>query len=441
MVEPDGRDPAVAVEPASTISTKTNSFVSSNPPSQQPPVMSTRNPFVSQRFTRWWLATMVAGTGIGIQTVTVPLFIRGRVALDARAIAIAGALIAQTLPGALLTLLGGAIADRVERRRILVRTYSIVALTSIAYVVLAVTDFRLVWPVYLLAAVVGSAFAFTNPARQSMLRLLVTPEQLQNGVILGTTGYMATFQFLGPSIGGLVADAAGLVPAFALEVVLLAAAAATFGTIGTDVPTPSGRSILGDLMDGLRYVRSDPAILSLLLLSTTIGLFFIGPFGVTVAILVPDVLHASDKWVGLLTGCFGGGVLIGSMLLTLLKLPRRGIAVGATTLVGGFLSIAYGLSSVLWVSALLQFVSGLNAAVFVNYAIALLQERSDPSRIGRVMSMYSLAFFASMPIGYAQAGLVTDRFGPQTTLVESGVLAALVGLVCLIWLKPVRNLD
>ena len=383
----------------------------------------------------------MAGAGIGIQAVTVPLFIRGRVPTDARALAIAGALIAQTLPGALLTLVGGAIADRVERRRILVRTYAVVALVSIVYVLLAASDVRPVWPVYLLAAVVGSAGAFTNPARQSMLRLLVTPQQLQNGVILGTTGYMATFQFLGPSIGGLVADSAGLVPAFALEVVLLAIAAVTFSGVGTDLPAPTGRNVIGDLLDGVRYVRSEPAILSLLLLSTTIGLFFIGPFGVTVAILVPDVLHASDKWVGLLTGCFGGGVLIGSMLLTLRRLPRRGLAVGATTLVGGFLSIAYGLSSVLWLSAVLQFVSGLNAAVFANYAIALLQERADPARLGRVMSMYSLAFFVSMPLGYAQAGLVTDRFGPQATLIESGVLAALVGLVCLVWLKPVRSLD
>ncbi len=79
--------------------------------------------------------------------------------------------------------------------------------------------------------------------------------------------------------------------------------------------------------------------------------------------------------------------------------------------------------------------------MFANYAIALLQERADPARLGRVMSMYSLAFFASMPIGYAQAGLVTARFGPQATLIESGVLAALVGLVCLLWLKPVRSLD
>jgi MFS family permease len=384
---------------------------------------------------------MVAGSGVGIQAVTVPLFIRDRVPTDARALAIAGALIAQTLPGAALTLVGGAVADRVERRRILVRTYSVAALVSTVYVVLAAYGVRRIWPVYLLAAIVGSASAFTNPARQSMLPLLVTRAQLQNGVILGITGFMATFQFLGPSIGGLVADAAGLLPAFALEVVLLATAAFLFSGIATDRPTPTGRNVFGDLLDGLRYVRSEPTILSLLLLTTTIGLFFIGPFGVTVAILVPDVLHASDKWVGLLTGCFGGGVLVGSALLTLKRLPRRGLAVGATTLVGGVISIGYGLSTSLPLSATLQVISGLNASVFANYAVALLQERADPSRVGRVMSMYSLAFFASNPIGYAQAGLITDRFGPQATLIESGVLAALVGLTCLLFLKPVRDLN
>ncbi len=276
-------------------------------------------------FTRWWLATLIAGAGVGIQAVTVPLFIRDRVPTDARALAIAGALIAQTLPGALLTLVGGAVADRVERRRILVRTYAVVGagLDRLRAARRASTSARS-------GRSICSPRWSARPARSPTRRaraccaLLVTPEQLQNGVILGTTGYMATFQFLGPSIGGLVADAFGLMPAFALEVVLLAIAAATFSGIGTDVPTPTGRNVLGDLLDGVRYVRSEPAILSLLLLSTTIGLFFIGPFGVTVAILVPDVLHASDKWVGLLTGCFGGGVLIGSMLLTLKRFPRRG---------------------------------------------------------------------------------------------------------------------
>ena len=403
--------------------------------------MEDRNPFSSAGFTRWWAASVVAGTGVGIQAVTVPLFIRDRVALDDRALAIAGALIAQTLPGALFALVGGAVADRVERRRILVRTYSVAALASAAYVALSGFDVRRVWPVYLLAALIGSAGAFTNPARQSMLPLLVTRAQLQNGVILGTMGFMATLQFVGPSLGGLIAEYRGLTTAFALEAILVATAAALFGGVRTDRPVPTGRNVLGDLADGLRYVRREPAILSLLLLSAVIGVFFIGPFAVTVPLLVPDVLHAGDKWVGLLWGCFGGGVFTGSILLTWKSVPRRGLAVCLTLSLGGLISIAYGASDRLPLSAALQVLSGLNASVFVNYAITLLQERADPARLGRVMSMYSLSFFASMPIGYAQAGIVTDRFGPQATLLESGALAAAIGLGCLIWLRPVRELD
>lgn len=399
------------------------------------------NPFESRGFRRWWLASLVAGTGVGIQAVTVPLFVRDRVELEMRAVAIAGALVAQTLPAALLALVGGALADRVELRRILVRTYGVAAVVSTAYVVLSGLDVRTVWPVFVLAAVVGSAGAFTNPARQSMLPQLVERAQLQNGVIFGTMGFIATLQFLGPTVAGIVVDARGLTTAFALEVVLLSLGAFVFSRVRTPPPTPTGRSVFGDLVDGVRYVVATPAIFGLLLLSTVIGVVFIGPFAVTVPLMVPDVLHASDKWVGLLWGCFGGGVFAGSVLLTLRRLPRRGLAVCLTIFVGGITEALYGRSEILLLSAGLQVVSGLNASVFMNYVVALLQEGADPRMMGRVMSMYSLVFFASMPIGYAQAGIVTRLFGPQATLVASGCVAAAVGLGCVALLRGVRSLE
>ena len=153
---------------------------------------------------------------------------------------------------------------------------------------------------------------------------------------------MATLQFLGPTIGGLVADARGLAPAFAVEVALLALAAALFARIRTPAPTPTGRTVLGDLADGVRYVLGDPTLRSLILLATIPGVLFIGPFAVTVALVVPDVLHASDKWVGLLGGRFGAGVFAGSVLLTLRPLPRRGLAVCLANLAGGLVLVAYG---------------------------------------------------------------------------------------------------
>jgi predicted MFS family arabinose efflux permease len=373
--------------------------------------------------------------------VTVPLFLRDRVDVEQRAVAIAGALIAQTLPGALLALVGGAIADRVEQRRVLVRTYSLAAAVSVCYVLLAGLDVRSIWPIFPLAAAVGAAGAFTNPARQSLLPQLLSRPQLQNGVILGTMGFMASLQFLGPTIAGLVVDGCGLAPAFTLEVLLLAAAAALFFRIRTAPPAATGQRVVDDLVEGVRYVAGEPALVGLLLLATVPGILFVGPFAVTIALVVPDVFGASDKWVGILWGCFGAGVFTGSLGLTWRALPRRGLAVCLSNLVGGLVLIAYGSSETLALSAAALFVWGLGASIFVNYVVTLLQENADPRMMGRVMSMYSLVFFVAMPIGYAQAGAVTSAFGPQVSLVASGVVAAAVGLLCVLALAPVRDLD
>jgi MFS family permease len=400
-----------------------------------------RNPFGSPPFVRWWVAGVVAGTGAGIQGVTVPLFLRDRVEDEWRAIAIAGALIAQNLPGAFLALVGGTFADRVEPRRILSITYSVAACVALSYVVLSSIPDGPIWLVFPLAAIVGAAAAFTNPTRQSMLPLLVAPAQLQNGVIFGTMGFMAAFQTLGPSVGGLLTDSFGLPTAFSAEVALLALGGLLFSRIRTGTPPASSKSVFADLREGLRYARRTPAILGLLLLSTVPGIVFIGPFNVTVPLLVPDVLHASDKWVGLLFACFGGGVLAGSLYLTWKPLPRRGLAICLSTISGGVTMIVFGLSESLPLSAAVLVIWGLGAAVFINYAVALLQQHTEPAMMGRVMSMYTLAFFAAAPLGYAQAGLVTSQFGPQAALLSSGACAIGIGLLAAARLHSVRALD
>lgn len=403
-------------------------------------VAESRNPFRSRGFPRWWIASMVAGTGVGIQAVTVPLFIRDRVELDERALAIASALVVQTLPGALLALVGGAIADRVERRFILVRTYAVAALVSCIYVLLCGFDVRAIWPVYPLAAIVGSAGAFTNPARQSMLPVLVTRSQLQNGVIFGTMGFMASLQFLGPSLGGVLAEYRGLAVAFGVEVLLLACGARLFSQLRTDPPEPRQGSVLADLLEGLRYVAGEPVLRGLLLMGPVIGVFFIGPFAVTAPIMVPDVFGESDEWLGFLWGAFGAGVFSGSLALTLRPLRHRGLASCLSILSGGVVLVLYGLTAELPVAVALLVAWGAGASVFMNYVVSLLQENALPQMMGRVMSMYSLVFFASMPVGYAQAGVVTDLYGPQVTLVASGAIAGLIGIACVLLLAPVRRL-
>jgi MFS transporter, ENTS family, enterobactin (siderophore) exporter len=407
-------------------------------PEDAPP--ETRNPFTSAPFARWWAASLLAGTGVGIQSVTVPLFIRDRVADGDRASAIAAALVAQTAPGAILALFGGVVADRVERRRILVWTYGIAALVSSAYVVLAARGVPAIWPVFALGAIVGSAGAFTNPARSSLLPLLVTRAQFQNGVILGTTGFMASFMFVGPTVAGLVADTGGLAVAFALEVALLAAGAIIFSRVPTDQPAPTGRSVIGDLVDGVRYVKGEPTLRALVLLALIPSIFFMGPFAVTLPLRVPDLFHESDRWVGILSGCFGGGVVGGSLALTFWPIPRRGLAICLANLFGAFTMLLYSQSTSLTVAGALLVVWGLNAAVFINYVVTLIQELADPRMMGRVMSMYSLVFFFATPIGYLQAGAVTTWFGTQASLVGAALAAGLVATWVLVFVSRVRRL-
>lgn len=391
-------------------------------------------------YRRWWTASVVAATGVGIQVVTVPLFITARVSDDHKALAIAAALICQALPGAFLVLFGGVIADRVERRRILVRTYSVAAAVSLLYLALSAGDVRQVWPVFILAAAVGSAGAFSQPARQSMVPQMVAPSQLQNGIILGTVAFMASSHFLGPMLGGLVADGAGLTAGFGLEVGLLAAGALVFSRVATDAPAPSGHSVGKDLAEGLRYARRSPAILGLLFLATLPPLFFIGPLSVTVVLMVQDVFEARDGVIGILMGCFGAGVFAGSIIMTLRPLPRRGLLLTSSVTWGGVIFVAYGLSNSVPLAMAVLLAWGLGAALFINLVVSLLQETAAKEMMGRVMSMYSLAFSAAGPIGYAQAGLFTSLFGPRETIVVSGAFVAVVGIFVTLFLRPVRSL-
>jgi MFS family permease len=400
------------------------------------------NPFLSAKFRVWWAASVFAGAGVGIQTVVVPLFIRDRVADDNRAIAIAGALVSMQIMSAFFSLIGGVVADRHERRRVLVQSQAVAAAVSIVYVVLSALEVGIVWPVYPLAMALGTAAAFTNPARQSMVPQLLSRSQLQNGIILGNIAFMAFLQFGGPTAGGILADTAGLTAAFAVQTASLVVAMLLFSRVQTDRPAPSGRNVRGDLADGLRYVAKSPRLISLLTIGAVPGIFVMGPFTVTLVLMVEDVYRESDAFVGYLWGAFGGGILLGSLLLTVRQLPRRGLFTCLCLLVGGLVFAAYGTVETPWVAIALLVVQGMvGPAVFMNTVVALLQEYTPGEMMGRVMSMYTLTFVATSPIGYGMAGGLASAFGPQWTLVFGGLATAALGLACILFLKPLRQLD
>ena len=174
-----------------------------------PPADESRNPFRVPDYRTWWTACAVSNLGVGLQFVTVPIFIRDRVEPDKRALTIAAALIVQFLPGVALGLIGGVVADRSDRRLIMTRTLMVAALVSTCYLFLSWGDVQAVWPVFILGGAIGTLNAFANPARQSMVPQILTPAKLSSGVLLGSLAYVGTGQVIGPALAGFLVDGPG----------------------------------------------------------------------------------------------------------------------------------------------------------------------------------------------------------------------------------------
>ncbi|MFN0145611.1 MAG: MFS transporter [Dehalococcoidia bacterium] len=401
---------------------------------------ATRNPFATPAY-RWYFAAVVCGAmGVGIQVVSVPLFIRDRVASGDREFLIALALIAQAVPAAVLMLAGGVAADRFQRGRIMTRVWFSAAFVSLAYVLLTGADISLIWPVFVLGAVIGALDAFGQPARGSMPAQILPRPQLQNGIILNTVAFMAAFQLLGPAAGGILADFFSLTVAFSAEVIFLLVGALLATRVHVPKPVPTGKSVFRDLADGISYVRGHTVLKALLFMQLLPGLLLIGPFRVTAVGLVQDVLHRGDRYIGFLSGGFGLGVLVGSMALTTIRMSRRGLVLCASPIAGGLIFIAYGASGNIWLSLALMVPWGLSAAVFINMVTPLMQEESSPEMLGRVMSMSSLAFAISTPLGFFHSGLVSNFWDPRASVIISGAVFAAIGLFCVLFLRPVRRL-
>ena len=128
------------------------------------------------------------------------------------------------------------------------------------------------------------------------------------------------------------------------------------------------------------------------------------------------------------------------MALTGIRLSRRGLILCAAPIAGGVIFIAYGASSNIWLSLALMVPWGLSAAVFINMVTPLMQEESSPAMLGRVMSMSSLAFAISTPLGFLHSGVVSNFWDPRASVILSGAVFAVIGLFCVLFLRPVRRL-
>ena len=340
----------------------------------------------------------------------------------------------QTLPGLLLGPYGGVIADRVDKRRLMIILQSAMGVQALILGVLTVTGVVQYWQIGVLAALLGLNNAFENPARQSFMLEMVGPEHLRNAVSLNSV-LVNTARVIGPAIAGILIATVGIGVCFLLNSASFAAVVASLirmdrSALSPSTPTPRAK---GQLREGLRYVRRTPDLAVPLLMMAVAGCLTY-EFQVTLPVMATRGLHVGATGFGFMTAAMGLGAVAGGLLVAARgKTGLHALTLAATGF-GGALALATVAPSLPLELAALALV-GWGSISFMSMGNSTLQLTADPNMRGRVMSLWFVAFQGSTPIGGPVVGWLMAVAGARAGLGLATVTCLAVALGGLIALR------
>ena len=345
-----------------------------------------------------------------------------------------GAVVAlQTLPVLLLGPYGGVVADRVDKRRLMMGLQTVMGLLSLTLGLLTVAGVVRLWEVFVLAFLLGLNNTFENPARQSFVLEMVGPAHLRNAVGLNSV-MVNTARAVGPAVAGLVIAAGGTGICFLLNAASFAAVVASLAGLDTAQlhPSPPAARAPGQLREGLRYVRGNRELAVPLLMMALVGCLAY-EFQITLPVVARETFDGSSAAYGWLTAAMGAGAVVGGLLVAARGRTGAARMVVAVLLFGVALAAAAAAPSLAVELVVMAVVGGMSVS-FQSAGNSTLQLAADPAMRGRVMALWAVAFLGSTPIGGPIAGFVTDQLGGRAGLLLGAaacVVAAAMGAVLL----------
>jgi len=351
---------------------------------------------------RAWLAYTISGSGLALGIV----------------------MLARGLPMALLSLVGGAVADRTRKRTLLIWVQAMLAVVAVANAVLVHLGVVQIWQLALLSLVEGSVFAFNMPTRQALIPELVDEARLPNALALNSTG-MNLNRVVAPSIAGLLLAWHPALAYDAVAALYIVTSLLLLRLPKRERPVSRGHSALEDVKDGLRYVRRSRTLVTLLSMAF-IPVLLGMPFQQLLPVFQQDVLHVGESSLGLMYTAVGIGALTGSLVVATFARSSRKRAMQLTAgLLFGVLLALFALSQVYAVSLVLLVLVGFASQGYMTLNSVLLMTATDREYYGRVMSIYMLTF-SLMPIAMLPMGILVDVVGVQATVGGAGLLMAVL---------------
>jgi len=346
----------------------------------------------------------------------------------------------QFLPVLLFGLYGGVLADRYDKRRLLIGAQAVMGVLALLLAVLDLTGAVQLWHVFALAFALGLTSVIDTPARQAFVSDMVGPDDLPNAVSLNSATFNSA-RILGPAAAGVGIAVVGTGWVFALNALSYVAVLAGLKAMRTSELHPSTRvaRAKGQLREGLDYVRSRPDLLVPIVLVFMIGTFGLN-FQITLALMVKEEFERGAGSYGFLSAMIAVGSLIGALASAHRNGPPRQKTLFAAALAFGLLEVAVGLAPTFGWMAVLLVPTGVAVLTFTTTANSIVQLGSAPHVRGRVMALYVLVFLGGTPLGAPLIGALAEAFGPRSSIVLGGVVTALSGVVAAVVMTRVRAL-
>ncbi|MEV6818979.1 MFS transporter [Nocardiopsis dassonvillei] len=331
----------------------------------------------------------------------------------------------QFLPLLLFGLWGGALVDRLDKRRLLVCTQAAMGVLAVGLGILATAGAAQVWHVYLFAFGLGLITVLDNPGRQAFVPEMVDREHLSNAIALNSASFQLG-RVTGPAVAGLLIAVIGSGPVFLINGASFGFTILALTMIRTSELNPTERVARGkgQIREGLRYIGGRRDLVLLLVLAAATQ-FFGANSQNQIALMVNNVFEAGADAFGVAAAFLAVGALAGALLAARRDRPRlRLVLIGS--LAFGALQVVAGLMPGYVPFVLVLVPMGVAFMTYVTTLNATFQLSVDPRMRGRVMSMFLLVFMGVAPIGAPVVGLLADAFGPETSLVIGGAVTLVV---------------
>jgi len=386
----------------------------------------------------WFVGALVSNVGTWMQRTAQDWIVLTELT-DHDAVAVGITMALQFGPALILLPFTGLVADRFDRRKVLMVTQTVMALLSLGLGLIMLLGIAELWQVYGFALGLGIVSAFDAPSRQSFVSELVSERSIPNAVALNSASFNGA-RLIGPALAGVLIAAVGSGWVFMINVATFMAMILALKLLRSDQLQHSPRAprARGQIRDGFRYVASRPDILVIMVVVSLVGTFGLN-FAIFTSTMATVEFGQGSSGFGALSSILAIGSVTGALLAARRDRPRLGVVILAA-FGFGLACITSALMPTFLSFAVSLIVVGLCSMTMLTSANAYVQTTTAPQLRGRVMALYMTILAGGTPVGAPLVGWVSNEFGPRFALgvaAASGIAAAIIALA---WMVSAQHL-